>query len=203
MADLFNKSFSEEIHLDMGGASVILYPNFINQKTSDIYFQQLISETPWRQDDIKVFGKTYAQPRLTALYADNDKPYSYSNLTMHPLKFTPTLKTIKESVEELAKTKFTTCLLNLYRDGNDSNGWHADDERELGKNPIIASVSLGADRIFKFRKKKDKKETLKILLTNGSLLLMKDEAQHNWQHQLPKTKKLIGPRINLTFRIIN
>ena len=203
MADLFSKSFPEEIHLDMDDASVILYPNFITLKDSEIYFQKLLKETPWQQDDIKVFGKTYAQPRLTALYADNYKPYSYSNITMHPLKFTPVLKTIKENVEEIAKVKFTTCLLNLYRDGNDSNGWHADDERELGKNPIIASVSLGTDRIFKFRKKDDKKETVKIVLKAGSLLIMKDETQHHWQHQIPKTKRQIGARINLTFRIVH
>ena len=130
------------------------------------------------------------------------KSYAYSSIEMKPSAFSSTLKKIKNHVENTAHTEFTSCLANLYRDGKDSNGWHADDEKELGKNPMIASLSLGAERFFKFRHKKDSKLKHKILLENGSLLIMKDETQHYWQHQIPKTQKKVEKRINLTFRII-
>ena len=122
---------------------------------------------------------------------------------MHPNAFTFALSEIKKKVETIAQVEFTTCLLNLYRNGQDSNGWHADDEKELGKNPIIASVSLGANRVFKFRDKKATSNVLKLLLEHGSLLLMRGATQHNWQHQLPKTSKIAGSRINLTFRVVS
>ena len=121
---------------------------------------------------------------------------------MWPHSFIEPLTTIKERIEKVAKVEFTTCLLNLYRDGKDSNGWHSDDEKELGRNPVIASVSLGEERYFHLRHKKNKSLKSKLLLQHGSLLLMQGETQHNWQHQIPKTAKRIGPRINLTFRVI-
>ena len=188
--------------LDLPESDILYYPEFLEHEMAREYFEHLKAETPWRQDDIRVFGKIYPQPRLTALYADNGKPYRYSNLTMHPLPFTSLLKEIKVKIEELCSTRFTTCLLNLYRDGNDSNGWHADDEKELGKNPVIASVSLGEPRFFHLRHKSDKRLKYKIELGHGSLLLMKGETQHRWQHQIPKTRRNIGERINLTFRVI-
>ncbi|WP_299767213.1 alpha-ketoglutarate-dependent dioxygenase AlkB [uncultured Dokdonia sp.] len=192
----------EPYRLDLSGASVMYYPNFLTPEEASHYFKLLYKETPWQQDDIKVFGKVYPQPRLTALYADNNLPYSYSNITMHPTSFTFALSEIKKKVEAISNTEFTTCLLNLYRDGKDSNGWHADDEKELGKNPTIASVSLGASRVFKLRDKKAKSSVHSMSLEHGSLLLMKDATQHNWQHQVPKTSKFVEPRINLTFRTI-
>lgn len=188
--------------LDLPESDILYYPEFLEHEMAREYFEHLKAETPWRQDDIRVFGKIYPQPRLTALYADNGKPYRYSNLTMHPLPFTSLLKEIKVKIEELCSTRFTTCLLNLYRDGNDSNGWHADDEKELGKNPVIASVSLGEPRFFHLQHKSDKRLKHKIELGHGSLLLMKGETQHRWQHQIPKTRRNIGERINLTFRVI-
>ncbi len=188
--------------IPLEGANVIYYPNFIAADEALRLYNKLHSETPWQQDDIKVFGKVYAQPRLTALYASNGLPYSYSNITMYPHKFTLELEAIKNKVEFLANEHFTTCLLNLYRDGKDSNGWHSDDEKELGKNPTIASVSFGASRVFKFRDKKAKTNVFSLRLEPGSLLLMKGSTQHNWQHQLPKTSKQVKPRINLTFRKI-
>ena len=121
---------------------------------------------------------------------------------MHPILFTPTLFEIKSKIEKQINLNFTSCLLNLYRDGNDSNGWHADNEKELGLNPTIASVSFGAERIFQMKHRNSKKEKVKINLTNGSLLVMKGRTQHHWLHQIPKTKKEVGERINLTFRII-
>lgn len=186
--------------LALQGADVVYFPNFIEPKQATLLFQELLEKTPWQQDDIKVFGKVYAQPRLTALYANNGLPYSYSNITMHPHPFTDTLEQLKQKIEETAQTNFTTCLLNLYRDGKDSNGWHADDEKELGSNPSIASISLGTSRVFKLRNKANKTDVHKIILEPGSLLLMQGQTQHHWQHQVPKTTKVITPRINLTFR---
>lgn len=199
MPDLLNNV----LPLNLPDCNISYHPNFIPKPDADVYFQSFIEHISWQQDDITVFGKTYPQPRLTALYADNNKAYSYSNITMQPRIFTDELRQIKKRVEEIADVEFTTCLLNRYRNGKDSNGWHADNEKELGKNPIIASVSLGAERYFHL--KHNTKATLKhkLLLEHGSLLLMKGETQHYWKHQIAKTAKPITERINLTFRIIN
>ena len=181
----------------------ILYDrNFLSSVEASRYFKILRYETAWQQDQIKVFGKVYDQPRLTALYANNNFPYSYSNITMYPSPFSETLLEIKEKVEQQLKKEFTTCLLNLYRHGQDSNGWHADNEKELGKNPIIASVSLGAERMFHMKHRTDNSQKIKINLIHGSLLVMSGSTQHYWLHQIPKTKKHVEERINLTFRIL-
>ena len=121
---------------------------------------------------------------------------------MQPLPFTQILRQLKSELEIFSGEQFNSCLANLYRDGQDSNGWHADDEEELGINPVIASVSLGESRYFHLRHKSDHNKKEKLLLHSGSLLLMKGSTQHNWQHHVPKTKRKIGPRINLTFRYI-
>lgn len=193
---------SEPQRLNLPDSDIVYYPNFMHKPMADQYFSLLRKNSAWQQDDIKVFGKVYAQPRLTALYADNAKPYSYSNITMTPHAFTKELKTIKEAIEKVAACTFTTCLLNLYRDGKDSNGWHADNEKELGTNPVIASVSLGAPRYFHLKHNSIPDQRHKLLLEHGSLLLMQGKTQHYWKHQIPKTAKPIGERINLTFRII-
>lgn len=193
----------ENIKLDLPDADIFYYPDFLNKSEADRFFAELIQSVQWQHDDITIFGKTYKQPRLTALYGSNGKPYSYSNIVMQPHAFIEPMITIKERIEDIAKIDFTTCLLNLYRDGKDSNGWHADDEKELGQNPIIASVSLGEERYFHLRHKQKKSLKHKLLLQHGSLLLMQGETQHNWQHQIPKTAKKIGQRINLTFRVVN
>lgn len=189
-------------HLNLHGADVTYYPNFFTPAETAMYFKTLFEETPWQQDNIKLFGKVHPQPRLTALYGNNDIPYSYSNITMQPLPFTFALSEIKKKIETISPLPFTSCLLNLYRDGKDSNGWHADDEKALGPEPVIASVSFGASRIFKLRAKANTKRVHKIALESGSLLLMQGKTQKMWQHQIPKTAKPIGPRINLTFRIL-
>ena len=176
--------------------------NFLSSVEASRYFKILRNETAWQQDQIKVFGKVYDQPRLTALYANNNLTYSYSNITMRPTPFSATLLEIKEKIEQQLKLEFTTCLLNLYRHGQDSNGWHADNEKELGENPIIASVSLGAERMFHMKHRTDKSQKIKINLTHGSLLVMSGSTQHYWLHQIPKTKKHVEERINLTFRIL-
>lgn len=199
MQQLFTK---EPQRLNIPDSDITYYPNFLTTAVADDYFSFLKKNTPWQQDDIKVFGKVYAQPRLTALYANNDKPYSYSNIIMKPYMFSKKLKTLKENIETVAQCDFTTCLLNLYRDGKDSNGWHADNEKELGQNPVIASISLGAPRYFHLKHNNILDAKYKLLLGHGSLLLMQGETQHFWKHQIPKTSKPIGERINLTFRVI-
>ena len=197
-----NSLFSESIILPLKDSEITYFPAFLDVHEANEYFRKLKQMVPWQQDNITVYGKTYPQPRLTALYGNNGKPYSYSSIIMQPQVFSEELLAIKQKIEEISQIKFTSCLLNLYRDGKDSNGWHADDEKELGINPAIASLSLGQERFFHFRHKKDKNIKHKILLHHGSLLLMQGETQHCWQHQIPKTSKVMGERINLTFRII-
>lgn len=194
--------FDDIVHLDLPDSDICYVPLFIASHKADVYFDIFKKTIPWQQDDITLFGKTYPQPRLTALYANNNKSYSYSNIIMHPLPFTKELLEIKHTLETYTKEAFTTCLLNRYRTGNDSNGWHADNEKELGTNPIIASVSLGAPRLFHLKHNTRPNLKRKLLLEHGSLLLMKGKTQHFWKHQLSKTAKPIGERINLTFRII-
>ena len=194
--------FNDAIELPIEDGHIIYYPNLFNSNEALAYFDELLNTIDWQQDTISLFGKTHYQPRLTALYADNNNPYTYSNITMQPKIFIDPLRVIKKRVEQIAQVKFTSCLANLYRNGNDSNGWHADNEKELGIYPIIASVSFGAERFFHLKHRSKKNLRYKIKLEQGSLLIMKGTTQHYWLHQIPKTKKVIGPRINLTFRII-
>ena len=198
-----NTDFKKGSRLDLPDSDIIYYPKFFSKPKADSYFINLLTDTAWQQDDIKIFGKVYAQPRLTALYANNDKSYSYSNIMMKPNHFTDMLLEIKSELEKYHPNNFTTCLLNLYRDGRDSNGWHADNEKELGKNPVIASISLGAERMFQLKHNKIPDLKHKMMLEHGSLLIMQGETQHMWKHQIPKTAKAVGERINLTFRVIN
>lgn len=177
-------------------------PGFLPPERAESIFRALLTEVPWREDTITLFGKTYPQPRLTALYGEGDKTYSYSGITLHPLPFTPLLQELKEAVERESGHDFSTVLLNLYRDGRDSNGWHADNERELGPAPVIASLSLGAPRAFHLKHRRLKEQRCKLVLEPGSLLLMAGETQRHWLHQVPKTARPVGPRINLTFRKI-
>jgi len=198
-----NNSHVQGFPLHLPDADITYYPNFIPTPEATRIFETLRDETPWQQDDIKVFGKVYAQPRLTALYGTNQKTYSYSNIEMTPHALTPTLAALKQKVDQTSEANFTTMLLNYYRDGKDSNGWHADNEKELGINPIIASLSFGQERFFHLKHRTDKTLKHKILLQHGSLLLMKGETQHTWLHQIPKTARKINGRINITFRIID
>lgn len=193
---------SEKIQFDLPDAEIVYYSNFFEKEEANHLFEKLKTEIPWQQDDITVFGKTYPQPRLTALFGNEGKPYSYSNIVMKPHTWNALLMFIKNKVEEVCNENFTTVLLNYYRDGKDSNGWHADNEKELGRNPVIASVSFGAERSFHLQHNSIKEQKLKINLEHGSLLIMKGTTQHFWKHQIPKTAKPIGSRINLTFRII-
>ena len=188
--------------IELPDADILYFPDFLDRSSADSYFEYLMDNVNWQQDSIRVFGKVYAQPRLTALYGDNGKAYSYSNITMYPQRFNERLETLKSRIEQIAHTEFTTCLLNLYRNGSDSNGWHSDDEKELGTNPVIASISLGQERPFHLRHRINKENKFKLLLEHGSLLLMGGTTQHYWYHQIPKSKRIMNPRINLTFRYI-
>ena len=189
-------------HFDLPNAEIEYFPTFFDELQANELFIKLKNEIPWQQDNITVYGKSYAQPRLTALFGNEGKPYSYSNIVMQPHFWNPLTMFIKDKVEDITGEKFSTVLLNLYRDGKDSNGWHADNEKELGRNPVIASVSFGAVRPFYLKHNSIENQRLKIDLEHGSLLLMKGETQHFWKHQIAKTAKPISPRINLTFRII-
>ncbi|MCT4303355.1 alpha-ketoglutarate-dependent dioxygenase AlkB [Elizabethkingia anophelis] len=179
----------------------IYFPNFFSRSESDIYFQKLKASILWKQESMHMYGKEVLFPRLTAWYGDNDKPYSFSGITLEPLSWTKELLEIKNKIEPISKTKFNSVLLNKYRDGNDSISWHTDAEKELGTNPIIGSVNFGATRKFQL-KHIETKEKIEIELAHGSLLIMQGELQHFWQHQVPKTAKKINERINLTFRVI-
>jgi alkylated DNA repair dioxygenase AlkB len=185
---------------ELPDATIKYYPNFLNTKEADLYLKQLTDETPWRNDPITVFGKTYPQPRMTSLHGHTSDSYSYSGIMMQPNPMSRPLLDIEQKLQDFTKEPFTTVLLNLYRDGKDSNGWHADNEKELGVNPVIASVSLGASRYFHLKHNSDKSQRLKLELTHGSLLLMEGTTQHFWKHQIAKTAKKVAPRINLTFR---
>ncbi len=187
---------------ELPDARLRLFKNFFDKKEAAHYYNTFLTQIPWQQDPITVFGKTYPQPRLTALHAVNGNSYSYSGILMRPHKMTPELVEIASRIASYSPVEFTTVLLNLYRNGSDSNGWHADNEKELGKNPVIASVSLGASRFFHLKHRTIKELRYKIKLESGSLLFMEGTTQEKWLHQLPKTAKPIAPRINLTFRKI-
>jgi len=193
---------SEPIFFNLPDAEIIYFPNFLSEEEANSLFKELQENTPWQHDEITVYGKKYLQPRLTALYGNEGRPYSYSNIVMQPHSWTLSLQKIKSLIESVSETNFTTVLLNYYRDGKDSNGWHADNEKELGINPIIASLSLGAERNFQLKHNSDSSLKKNIILENGSLLVMKGTTQHFWKHQIPKTSRPIEPRINLTFRVI-
>ena len=183
-------------------AELLYEPDFFSIAEADDLFFRLVTETPWRHDRVRVFGKWYDQPRLTAFYGDPGKQLSYSGLTMEALPWTGLLSDICNKITSFYPSDYNCVLLNQYRDGRDSNGWHADDETYLGRNPVIASVSLGASRMFHLRHNTLDIPVEKIQLKHGSLLIMAGTTQHFWKHQIPKTARPVGPRINLTFRLV-
>ena len=188
------------VELDQANLSMI--PDFLSTGWPRVY-DRLLKETPWQQDVIKLYGREILIPRLQAWYGDKHCQYSYSGIQLSPHPWTPLLQDLKEQVESACKAKFNSVLLNLYRDGQDSNGWHSDDEPELGEQPVIASLSLGATRRFRLRHRQQKATPpISLDLEGGSLLVMAGETQKYWQHCITKTRKPVGPRINLTFRKI-
>jgi alkylated DNA repair dioxygenase AlkB len=177
-------------------------PGFFSLQESAVYIEALKAGIDWKQETIQMYGKVLNTPRLTAWYGEADKTYTFSGKTFHPSPWTPELLQIRDRVAWAAGTPFNSVLLNFYRNGNDSVAWHADDEPELGINPVIASVSFGQVRRFELRHKHDHKLKHALELENGSLLMMRGDLQHNWQHQVPKSKKPMSERVNLTFRVI-
>lgn len=163
------------------------------------YFDNLLQEIDWKNDETFLFGKRHITKRKVAWYADQPFQYTYSNVTKIALPWTRTLFTLKQLTEQYAGTGFNSCLLNLYHSGEEGMSWHSDDEKTLAPHGTIASLSLGEARKFSFRHK-SVGETISLMLEHGSLLLMKDSTQEYWLHSLPKTKKVTTPRINLTFR---
>ena len=195
---------NETESFDLPDASIQYYPEFFSTTQANGMLQKLISGITWKQNTIKMYGKENPVPRLEAWYGDPGKSYTYSGITMQPTPWNDDLKIIKNSIEPVSGVIFNSVLINHYRDGKDRVAWHSDDEKELGRNPVIGSVSLGAERNFKLRHKQHKVNGQKkqITLRHGSFLLMKGSTQHHWMHEIPRTAKPIGPRINLTFRVI-
>jgi alkylated DNA repair dioxygenase AlkB len=162
----------------------------------------LLEQTPWRQERIEVWGKVHDQPRLTSWHGDPGTDYTYSGVTLATCPWTPLLSRLRRDIEEATGHRYNSVLLNLYRNQHDGVGWHSDDERELGRLPVIASLSLGETRSFRLRHRERRHAPVSIALTDGSLLLMAGATQRNWQHAIPKERRDKGPRINLTFRHI-
>jgi alkylated DNA repair dioxygenase AlkB len=191
---------------DLKDAYLMYKPDFLTIYDADDVFKKLKDNLQWEQGEIHMFGKKVLEPRLTAWYGDEGKTYKYSGKMQHPLSWTSELLSLKHKIEQLElpdiNLKFNSVLANYYRNGNDSMGWHADDERELGQNPVIASLNLGETRRFLIRRKNDKNVKIEIALTHGSLLIMAGAMQYYWQHAVPKEPKKANPRINLTFRHI-
>ncbi len=181
--------------------SAVLYLEVVGPKEADRMFHTLVDEIAWRQNHLRMFGRVIPEPRLVSWIGDPEASYSYSGIDLSPSPWTPALTRIRRMCEQTAATTFNSVLANLYRDGSDSVDWHSDDEPELGHNPVIASLSLGATRRFDLRHK-DTKERVSIELPAGSVVVMSGGCQTNWAHRVAKTKKATQPRINLTFRTI-
>ena len=200
---LDQRNSSAHVTHELGNATIQEFPFAFNERESNRYLTSLIDKVPWQQDSLRVGGKEVLIPRLQCWMGDQGSDYSYSGIRLQPKPWSEDVLNIKTRIESLAEHKFNSVLLNYYRNGQDSVSWHADDEKELGDKPIIASISFGAVRKFQFRAKfTNGAQKFNIELRNGSLLLMGDTLQNNWLHQLPKVSGLGKPRINLTFRRI-
>lgn len=175
-----------------------MWPHFITHP--DEVFHQLQREISWEDHSITLFGRAVKEPRQSAWFHTDGLAYRYSHSQRLAQTFTPLLHDIMAQCAVAAEASFNSVLANLYRDGNDSMGWHADDEPELGREPVIASISLGAERRFDFRHR-ESGDTTSVVLPHGSLLVMRGQSQHKWVHRIARTKKVQTPRVNLTFRL--
>ena len=187
--------------LEIQDGKLDYFPMFLSAVESKELSQQILKELAFEQNQIKIFGKQIAVPRLEAYFSLNGENYGYSGQQLKNQAFPAFLNELRLRIEARTKNTYNALLINLYRDGLDSNGWHADDEKSLGSNPSIASLSLGAERPFELKHQRTGQK-LKIHLADGSLLHMYGELQHHWKHQLPKVRNFSGQRINLTFRKI-
>ena len=185
------------------GSDCHYLPEWLSANESKELFERLLENVHWKHENIRIMGRWIPQPRLTAWYGDKDACYTYSGLKNEPLKWLPELHRIRTRLQEEFQTPFNSVLLNYYRDGSDSMGYHSDDEKELGETPVIASLSLGASRRFLIRSRtSDNDSSHRIDLDTGSLLMMSGHMQTNYKHALPKSKKVMSGRINLTYRFI-
>lgn len=188
--------------IDLPDAHIRYQPKWVDAQRADHWLQQLSQQTPWTQPQIKLYGRSIAVPRLVAWYGDTGAAYRYSGLVHDPLPWTPLLTDIRKRVEQEIGEPLNGVLLNFYRNGQDAMGWHSDDEPELGVQPLVVSLNLGATRRFDFRRKGASRIEYSLELEHGSLLVMSGPTQHHWQHQIARTRKVATPRINLTFRQI-
>ena len=187
--------------LPLPGAELLFDAAFLPAAEATALLAHLTAEAVWEQRSIRLFGQVFPQPRLTAWYGDPAARYTYSGLAWEPRPWLPALAQLRQRLEAATGARYNSVLLNLYRDGRDSMGWHADDEPELGPAPAIASLSLGAGRRFRLRPRAGLVHApFSLDLPPGSLLLMRGPTQQHWQHALPKTARPVGPRLNLTFR---
>nr|WP_067298615.1 alpha-ketoglutarate-dependent dioxygenase AlkB [Marinobacterium profundum] len=185
------------------GADLVLLRGFVDTQQSAQLLSCLTQEIDWRQDRIRLFGREHPIPRLQQFQGEPGLHYRYSGLLLETGPWHPLIEQLRRRISALEPADFNCVLLNLYRDGNDSMGWHSDDEPELGPNPVIASLSLGQPRRFLLRHRQHPQQPkIELMLDNGSLLLMRASTQHHWQHALPRTRRTCEPRLNLTFRCI-
>jgi alkylated DNA repair dioxygenase AlkB len=196
--DLFRNAESNLLPRD---GTVNYFGKILSSLESDHYYNSLLANIEWKNDEAVIFGKHILTKRMVAWYGDSEFEYTYSNTTKKALLWTTELLELKEIIEKKTGEKFNSCLLNLYHSGEEGMAWHSDGEKDLKKNGAIASVSFGAERKFSF-KHKQTKETVSLVLEHGSLLVMKDATQQFWLHRLPPSKLITRPRINLTFRSI-
>lgn len=196
--DLFNPINKNTNLLPFDGI-VNYHGQIMNTIQANSYFDNLLNDIQWKNDEAVIFGKHIITKRKVAWYGDDNYAYTYSNITKQALAWTKELYELKELVQEQTGFGFNSCLLNLYHNGDEGMAWHSDNERSLERNTAIASISLGAERKFAFKHKQNK-QIVSLILEHGSLLVMKDTTQTNWLHQLPPTKRISKPRINLTFR---
>jgi len=202
--DLFNQSTTPSTHLiTLDPGELQLFERFLPDSVADNLLHSLMAELPWEQPDIQIAGRRLTIPRLQVWQGDPGLEYSYSGKQFSSVAWHPEILNLKRLIEDCVPYTFNSVLCNLYRDGQDSVSWHADDEPELGSNPVIASLSLGLTRSFHLKPKQPQdKRRHRIALSHGSLLVMDKNVQPNWLHQVPKTKRINGARINLTFRKI-
>jgi len=187
----------------LAGADLEYLPGFLGPADADELLAALLAEVPWQRPVVQIFGRTFRSPRLAAWYGDTGAVYRYSGLVNEPLPWLPSLAVLRRQIEHRLGQTFNSVLLNFYRDGADSMGWHRDQEPELGENPTIVSISLGGIRRFVLQHSQQADMTrLELRLEHGSLLLMCGATQHFWWHCVPKTRKVVAPRVNLTFRRI-
>lgn len=199
--DLFSTPPAGLIKMPMVDAEVHYQADFLDQDTANQLYQNLMVNLAWQQESIQIYGRKVAIPRLQAWYGDKQTTYRYSGLEMHPIPWTKELYSLKQKLEQACDSPFNSVLANWYRNGQDGMGWHADNETELGEQPVIASLTLGYPRDFDFKHRRSAQK-IRISLQNGSLLVMAGNTQQHWLHSLPKRSNLVQGRINLTFRKI-